>query len=58
MTFGGKGLFLVASPEKVAQGIYKSIRKRRNVVYLPGFWRPIMFLVRLIPEAIFKRLST
>ncbi len=58
MTFGRKGLFLVASPEKVARGIYKSIGKRRNVVYLPGFWRPIMFLVRLIPEWIFKRLRT
>lgn len=58
MTFGSKGLFLVASPEKVARGIYRSIRRRRNVVYVPWFWRPIMFLVRLIPEAIFKRLST
>ncbi len=58
MTFGREGLFLVASPEKVARGIYKSIGKRRNVVYLPGFWRPIMFLVRLIPEWLFKRLRT
>ena len=58
MTFGRKGLFLVASPEKVARRIYKSIGKCRNVVYLPGFWRPIMFLVRLIPEWLFKRLRT
>ena len=56
MTYGRPGLFLVASPESVAQGIFKAIVKGKSVVYLPWFWRPIMFIVRSIPEAIFKRL--
>lgn len=48
---------LFASPDRVAQGIVKAIAKRRDVVYLPGYWSPIMFAVRSIPEAIFKKLN-
>jgi short-subunit dehydrogenase len=56
MTYGRPGLFLLASPESVAQGIFRAIVKGKSVVYLPWFWRPIMLIVRSIPEAIFKRL--
>jgi short-subunit dehydrogenase len=56
MTYGRPGMFLVASPESVAQGIFKAIVKGKSVVYLPWFWRPIMLVVKSIPEAIFKRL--
>jgi short-subunit dehydrogenase len=56
MTYGRPGMFLVASPESVAQGIFKAIVKGTSVVYLPWFWRPVMLIVRSIPEAIFKRL--
>ena len=48
---------LFAQPGKVGKGIYKAIKKRRNVVYLPWLWRPIMLIVKSIPEPIFKRLS-
>ena len=58
MTYGRPGLFLLASPESVAKGIYKAIGKRKDVVYLPGFWRFIMLLVQSIPEAVFKRMRT
>ena len=56
MTFGKPGTFLVAPPEAVARGIVRSLRGGRDVVYLPGFWRPVMFAIRSIPEALFKRL--
>ena len=58
MTYGRPGLFLVASPESVARGIFRAIAKGKDVVYLPWFWRPIMLIVQSIPEAIFKRLRT
>jgi short-subunit dehydrogenase len=58
MTYGHSGLFLVASPESVGKGIFRAIIKGQEVVYLPWFWRPIMRLVKSIPEAIFKRLRT
>jgi decaprenylphospho-beta-D-erythro-pentofuranosid-2-ulose 2-reductase len=47
---------LYASPARVARGIHRAIEARRNVVYLPWFWRPIMCVVTSIPEAVFKRL--
>jgi len=56
MTFGHPGLFLVATPESVARGIYKAVVKRKDIAYLPWFWRYIMWVVRLIPERVFKRL--
>ena len=48
---------LWAKPERVAQGIKRAEEKRRDIVHLPGFWRMIMFVIRSIPERIFKRLS-
>jgi decaprenylphospho-beta-D-erythro-pentofuranosid-2-ulose 2-reductase len=48
---------LWASPEQIARGIVRGIERRKDVVYLPGFWRFIMRIIREIPEPIFKRLS-
>jgi decaprenylphospho-beta-D-erythro-pentofuranosid-2-ulose 2-reductase len=56
MTFGRPGTFLVAPPEKVARGIRRAVEGGRDVVYLPGFWRPVMFAIRSIPEWLFKRM--
>lgn len=51
-----KGL-LWTTPEKVAKGIYHAIKKRKSEVYLPGFWRGIMWGIRSTPEFVFKRLK-
>ena len=51
-----KGL-LFAQPSTIARGIRKAIRKQKDVVYLPWFWRIIMTVVTLIPEPVFKRLE-
>ncbi|MCW8983192.1 MAG: SDR family oxidoreductase [Gammaproteobacteria bacterium] len=51
-----KGLLWV-KPDAIARGIIKAINKRKGEVYLPGFWALIMFIIRSIPEMIFKRLS-
>lgn len=56
LTWGREGLFLVASPEKVAQDAWRGIRKNRAVVYSPWFWRAILFVLRCIPDPLFKRL--
>ncbi len=50
-----KGL-LFAQPAKVGKGIYKAMMKGKEVVYLPWFWRPIMAVVRSLPEPIFKKM--
>ncbi len=51
-----KGLLWV-KPEQIAKGIVKAIDRKKDVVYLPGFWRCIMMIVRHIPEGVFKKLS-
>ena len=48
---------LVASPSRVARDIDRAIRRRRNTIYTPWFWRPIMLVVRMVPDFIFKRLK-
>ena len=56
MTASFKKNLLWVSPEIVAKGIKSAIDNKRDVVYLPFYWRYIMFLIRLIPEFIFKQL--
>ncbi|SPH24679.1 putative oxidoreductase [Defluviimonas aquaemixtae] len=57
MTWGLPGMFLVASPENVATDILNAVRRRRNVIYTPFFWRYIMLIIRHIPEFIFKKMK-
>ena len=48
---------LWAQPDAIAAGIVAAVEKGRDVAYLPAVWWPIMFIIRHIPERIFKRLS-
>lgn len=57
MTWGLKGMFLVASPDAVARACLAAGRAGREVVYVPWFWRWIMVIIRAIPERLFKRLN-
>jgi decaprenylphospho-beta-D-erythro-pentofuranosid-2-ulose 2-reductase len=47
---------LASSPRRAARAIYHAIESRRDVAYIPWFWRPVMALIRAVPESIFKRL--
>ena len=42
--------------DKAAE-INRQVDKKRDVVYLPGFWRFIMLIISHVPEGIFKRLK-
>jgi len=57
MTYGLPGMFLVADPEQIGEGVARAVERGRDVVYLPWIWRYIMLCVRLIPERLFKRLA-
>lgn len=57
MTFGLPGLFLVADPQWVGQRIVAASDAGRDTVYVPGFWRLIMLIIRHVPEFLFKRLK-
>ena len=51
----GKGA-LWAKPERIGRGIVRALERKRSTVYLPWFWRPIMFVVRALPDSVFVRL--
>ena len=48
---------LWATPELVASKILKAVDRKRHTVYVPGYWRLIMAVVRAIPDGLFKRLK-
>lgn len=48
---------LFASPRRVGRAVHRAILRRRDVVYVPWFWRLVMAGVRLLPEPVFKRLK-
>ena len=48
---------LFAKPQDVGRLIYKAINSGKDIAYVPGYWRWIMLIIKLIPEFIFKKLS-
>ena len=48
---------LSAKPREIAQSIVSNQIKCKDIVYLKWQWRYIMFIVRNIPEFIFKRIN-
>jgi short-subunit dehydrogenase len=51
----GEGLFWVASPEKAAKQIYQAIRGKKKHATITKRWRLIAWLLRLIPDCIYRR---
>jgi len=56
MTAHLKKNLLYAKPETVGKRIYTAMLKGQDVVYTPGFWWAIMWVIKHIPEMIFKKL--
>ena len=48
---------LFAPPSAAARAILRAVERRRGVVYVPGFWRAIMLVIRHLPAAVMRRLS-
>ena len=46
----------VGDPAKVGESIFRAAIKKKNIVYRGRIWWLVMFIVRNIPEPIFKRL--
>ncbi len=57
LTYGRPGMFLVASPDRVAADALRAVRRNRAVVYTPALWALVMWIIRMIPDRVFKRLS-
>jgi short-subunit dehydrogenase len=56
MTAGFSKSALWATPAAVAPLIARAMIHGTPVRYVPGFWRPIMWIIRAIPETLFRRL--
>jgi len=48
--------FFTISADKAAKGIYDAMRKRKNIVYVPWYWRIIAVGMRWLPNFLFFRL--
>lgn len=48
---------LWAKPDAVAKGIVKAVDKRKAIVYLPWFWWGIMFVIKHVPEFMFRKIK-
>jgi short-subunit dehydrogenase len=57
MTASMKGSEKFADVNKVAASIANAIDKRADNLYVPFQWQPIMFVIRNIPDRIFKKLN-
>jgi len=57
MTAAFKKGMLWSQPEKIAAGIERALERRKDVVYVPSWWWLVMAVIKLIPEALFKRTS-
>ena len=57
MTVGMPRSEKFADVDSVAESIVSAIDKRKDVFYVPFQWQPIMFIIRNIPDRIFKKLN-
>lgn len=48
--------FGVISPAKAAAVIWRAMRKRQQLIYVPWWWRWLMLAIRFTPSPIFRRL--
>jgi NAD(P)-dependent dehydrogenase (short-subunit alcohol dehydrogenase family) len=56
MTEGMSPAPLASTPDEVADATVDALRKRRGEVWVPGTLRPVFFLLRLLPRAVWRRL--
>lgn len=52
-----KKLPFLITAEKAAALTLEAAARRRGVAYVPGLWRPIMFVVRNVPSFVFRKMN-
>jgi len=57
LAYGKKLLFPKALPATIARYILKISHKNKGLVFYPGYWRIITFILSCLPWSIYKRLS-
>ncbi len=49
--------YLATEPQKVAKKMIQSIHARGRLVYVPGFWRLVVFVLKITPWFIYRKLK-
>ena len=57
MTWGMDKLPFLAQPEKVVNDIFRAVDRKKDIIYTPFIWWPVMTIIRSIPERVFKKLQ-
>jgi decaprenylphospho-beta-D-erythro-pentofuranosid-2-ulose 2-reductase len=57
MTSSMKGSEKFADVNAVAKSIVAAVAAKKDTLYVPFQWQPIMFIIRNIPERVFKKLN-
>ena len=55
MTWGKHSPNVLVSPQRVANDIWRAIRKKKYCIYTPWYWRSAMLFMRSMPRALFHR---
>lgn len=55
MTAHKAGGWWFIDADRAGRLVHGAIRRRRDIAYVPWWWGPVVALVRLVPEGIFKR---
>lgn len=48
---------LTINPDVAANDIFTALQKKKDVIYTKHIWKYIMFIIKYIPERVFKRLA-
>lgn len=57
-SYGKKLLFPIVEPKYIAEVVYQSIEARQTGIrYLPGFWRLICLILRIIPWPLYRKIQ-
>jgi len=48
---------IISKPEIIAKRVFNLQQKSADVAYVPSYWRIIMFIIKMIPEKIFKKIN-
>ncbi len=57
MTAQMKGSEKFADVDKVGEDDCQAVDGKKDTLYVPFQWQPIMFVIRNIPERVFKKLN-
>lgn len=57
MTWGLDKLPFLAQPEKIVADIFRAVDRKRDIIYTPLIWWPVMTVIRAIPERVFKKME-